>query len=255
MQEKTAQTTSATLDESGNALRNMMRFALLASLIGFGTGISNAATNGSADHAMPGMSGMDMKNMPATGMKDMPAMKPMDPAMHMAPLPPQGHYTSTVESYKVPDLKMVDEHGKPVLLPALLTGDAPVMLNFIFTTCTTLCPVMSATFQNIQAKLGSHRKDVRLVSVSIDPENDTPARLTEYAARFKAGPQWTFLTGTMQQSVDVQMAFGIFAGEKMNHTPVTFIRAKGAGKRWVRIDGLASADQVIKEYDKLAASN
>jgi protein SCO1/2 len=92
-----------------------------------------------------------------------------------------------------------------------------------------------------------------MVSVSIDPENDTPAELTKYAHKFKAGSQWTFLTGTSQQSVDVQMAFGIFAGEKMNHTPVTFIRAKGAANHWVRIDGLASADQIIKEYDKLQA--
>ena len=129
------------------------------------------------------------------------------------------------------------------------------MLNFIFTTCTTLCPVMSGTFREVQGKLGASRKHVHLVSVSIDPENDTPAELTQYATRFRAGAQWTFLTGSSQQSVDVQKAFGVFAGEKMNHTPVTFIKAKGAHDRWLRVDGLASAEQIIKEYDKLKAGN
>lgn len=218
--------------------RYMMYFTLLVSLISLGLGTSHAED----------MSGQSMKGM------DMKGMEPMDHQhMSMPPLPEKGHYTVVSKTYDVPDMRMVEASGKELGLRNLLNGDEPVMLNFIFTTCTTLCPVMSATFHDVQKKLGPGRKDVRLVSVSIDPENDTPAELTKYATKFKAGSQWTFLTGTVQQSVDVQMAFGIFAGEKMNHTPVTFIKAKGARSNWVRIDGLASAGQIIKEYDKLKA--
>jgi protein SCO1/2 len=133
-----------------------------------------------------------------------------------------------------------------------LTDDrSAVMLNFIFTTCTTICPVMSSTFQHVQEKLGKEIKSVRLVSVSIDPENDTPVKLKEYAARYKAGPQWTLLTGSLENSLTVQKAFDVFAGEKMNHKPITFIKPKGA-KDWVRLEGLMDADQVIKEYDKVS---
>ena len=92
-----------------------------------------------------------------------------------------------------------------------------------------------------------------MVSISIDPENDTPARLKEYAAKNKAGAQWTFLTGSLENSVAVQKAFGVFAGEKMNHKPITFMKAKGSDKNWVRLEGLAEADQILNEYDKVGS--
>jgi protein SCO1 len=239
-----------TVQEAPARLSGVIRFMLLVSLAGCGMGFANAAQNGESGQSMQDMPGMEMKNMPAMDMKDMSGMKPMD-AMHMAPLPDQGHYTRSEASYVVPDVKLIDANGKPVRLRALLAGDAPVLLNFIFTTCTTLCPAMSGTFQNVQGKLGPQRKDVHLVSISIDPENDTPEKLKEYAARFKAGRQWTFLTGTLDDSVSVQKAFGNFAGEKMNHKPLTFIKPGGTSGRWLRIEGLASAEQIINEYDKL----
>ena len=127
------------------------------------------------------------------------------------------------------------------------------MLNFIFTTCTTICPVLSATFQQIQEKLGADQKTVRLVSISIDPENDTPAKLKVYAEKFKAGPQWKLLTGSLENSLIAQKAFGVFAGEKMNHKPLIFLRSKNSGNQWVRIEGLAEAGQVIQEYEKIGA--
>jgi protein SCO1/2 len=144
----------------------------------------------------------------------------------------------------------VDENGKSVSLRELTDGSSPVMLNFIFTTCTTICPVMSSTFHQVQEGLGKKHKNVRMVSISIDPENDTPKKLKEYAAKNMAGAQWTFLTGSLENIIQVQKAFGAFAGEKMNHKPITFIRAKGA-KDWEKLEGLAEAEQVIKEYEKL----
>lgn len=123
------------------------------------------------------------------------------------------------------------------------------MLNFIFTTCTTVCPVMSATFSQAQGKLGK----VRMISISIDPEHDTPSRLKEYAKRFEAGPQWSMLTGSLENSIAVQRAFDIYRGDKMNHEPVTFMR-KEPDQPWVRINGFISADDLVREYEKLASN-
>jgi protein SCO1/2 len=148
----------------------------------------------------------------------------------------------------------VDENGKTVSLRELADGHSPVMLNFIFTTCTTICPVMSSSFHQAQEKMGKNRKDVRMVSISIDPENDTPRKLKEYAAKNKAGAQWTFLTGPLEDILSVQKAFNSFAGEKMNHKPITFLKAKGSATRWLRMEGLVEADQILNEYDKLAAN-
>ena len=127
------------------------------------------------------------------------------------------------------------------------------MLNFIFTTCTTICPVMSATFSMVQEKLGPEHGKVRMISISIDPEHDSPSRLNAYAKKFGAGAQWSMLTGSIGNSIAVQRAFDAYFGDKMNHRPVTFMR-KGPGKPWLRIDGFASADDLLREYRKLVSN-
>jgi protein SCO1/2 len=72
-----------------------------------------------------------------------------------------------------------------------------VILSFIYTTCRDICPVVTARLSQLEEKLGSVvGRDVFFVSVSIDPENDTPEKLKEYAKAFSAGPSWLFLTGT-----------------------------------------------------------
>ena len=162
-------------------------------------------------------------------------------------------YTRSLAAYNIPDLKLVDMNGAAVSLRERLEGNEPVMLNFIYTTCTAVCPVMSATFYHVQNQLGAESSKLRMISISIDPENDTPAKLREYAARYKAGPQWTMLTGSAESSMAVQRAFGTFRGDKMNHAPATFIRTGGADKPWLRLDGFASAPDIINEYRQLAS--
>ena len=133
-------------------------------------------------------------------------------------------------AYTIPDVKLVDADGAAVPLRSELADqDRPVILNFIFTSCTAICPVMSATFSQVQAALGPEREAVRMVSISIDPEQDTPAALKAYAGKFGARPQWQMLTGSLDDSIAVQRAFDVYRGDKMNHQPATFLRA-GAGQ-------------------------
>ena len=139
------------------------------------------------------------------------------------------------------------DDGKAVDFLAELNDGRPVYLNFIYTTCTTICPLSSQVFSMLQQKLGADRDKVHLMSVSIDPEQDTPARLRAYAGKFHAGPGWTHYTGTSAASIAVQRAFNAFRGDKMNHTPLTLYRA-APGQAWVRLDGFATADQLLGEY-------
>lgn len=161
--------------------------------------------------------------------------------------------TRSTAEYKIPPVTLVRDDGKTISLPEELDDGRPVVLNFIFTTCATICPVMSQSFSQLQDKLGTDRDKVHLVSISIDPEQDRPARLAEYAKKLHAGPQWGHYTGTTQASVAVQRAFDAYRGDKMSHTPVTFLRAK-PGRPWVRIDGFASADELANEVRELLAS-
>jgi protein SCO1/2 len=156
-------------------------------------------------------------------------------------------YQRSLASYTVPAVTMVNQDGQRVTLPEFLDVDAPVMLNFIFTSCTAICPAMSAIFARVQTELGSDSERLRMVSVSIDPEHDKPEALSAYARRFGAGPQWEFLTGSLDDSIAVQRAFDADRGDKMNHVPMTLFRATPESQ-WVRYDGFATAAELVKEY-------
>jgi protein SCO1/2 len=156
-------------------------------------------------------------------------------------------------SYQVPDLKLVAQDGKVVSLPVEMNDGRPVVLNFIFTSCEAICPLMTQTFSEFQRKLGAESRQVHLMSISIDPEQDTPARLREYAKTFEAGPGWTFYTGTEAASIAAQKAFNIFRTDKMSHTSVTFMRS-APGASWRRVDGFATPDDLLREYRSLVAN-
>jgi protein SCO1/2 len=169
---------------------------------------------------------------------------------------PHAHAMSTgthvaMANYVVPDIWLVRDDGQRVSLLKEIDDGRPVALNFIYTTCPGVCPIMSAVFAQFQERLGAERSKVHMVSISIDPEQDTPARLRDYARRFSAGPQWQHYTGTVAASVTAQKAFGAYRGDKMSHDPLTLMRP-APGKPWVRIDGFASGLDLLTQYLALA---
>jgi protein SCO1/2 len=153
--------------------------------------------------------------------------------------------------YAVPPIKLVRDDGKDVSLADELNDGRPVVLNFIYTTCSGICPLASHIFAQLQRKLGSAADRVHLISISIDPEEDTPARLRDYAQRYGAGASWQHYTGTVAASLAAQRAFGVYKGDKMGHTPVTLLRATPGGP-WVRFDGFATADVLLQELQSQA---
>lgn len=161
-------------------------------------------------------------------------------------------YQVSRKAYKLDGLPLLRMDEQVVELANEVPADQAVVLNFIFTSCTTVCPVLTATFTSFQEKLGADAAKIRMISISIDPEQDTPVKLREYAKKYQAGPQWKFYTGNVSQSVAAQQAFDIYRGGKTNHIPVTFLRAAGKTE-WVRLDGFTSTTDLLKEYQQLAA--
>lgn len=176
-------------------------------------------------------------------------MDQMDHAAHEHhhPAPPPSVKRSLV-AYRLPEIALVRQDGKAVRFPEEIDDGRPVVLDFIYTSCTEICPVTSQIFSELQRKLGAERAHVHMVSISIDPEYDTPARLTQYARKYDAGTQWQHYTGTQEASVAMQRAFDVYRGDKMNHFPVTFLRPS-PGKPWVRLEGFATPDVLLQEYN------
>lgn len=164
-------------------------------------------------------------------------------------LPESRDYTRTRATYEAPALTLRNRFEEKVRLDNFLARDRPVLMQFIFTSCATICPVMSATFAQAQSDLLEAAPDTRLISISIDPEYDTPERLRAYAKRHNAGEAWTFLTGQYEDVFTIVRAFdAIYEGNnKMYHEPYTYLRA-APGEPWVRINGLVSARTLLEEY-------
>ncbi|KVZ72655.1 hypothetical protein WL22_12310 [Burkholderia ubonensis] len=174
-----------------------------------------------------------------------------DMHMHHAVAPGTTH---SMADYALPPVELVRDDGKTVSLVDELNDGRPVILTFIYTSCTTICPMISQTLERLQGELGSDLDKVHIVSISIDPEEDTPARLRAYAARFGAGPEWQHYTGTVDASIAAQRAFNVYRGDKMNHAPVAFLRA-APGRQWMRIDGFATPSELLAAYRDVVASD
>ena len=159
-------------------------------------------------------------------------------------------YKRTIEKYRVPDVTLVNQDGKRIDLKTFLDGDKPVILDFIYGTCTTICPVLSIGFSHFQKKMGPDADKVRLVSISIDPDNDTPQVMKEYLQRYNAREGWDFLTGKREDIIVVMKAFDAYVVNKMNHYPLTILRAPGDNE-WIRINQLLPTSDLMAEYKLL----
>ena len=137
--------------------------------------------------------------------------------------------------------------GLLVRLVEELDPHRTVVLSFVFTACTAICPVVSGTLSKLQRRIGRDNPVVQLVSVSIDPDQDTPARLADYARKFDAGTNWHYYTGRFETSIRVQRAFDAYRGDKMNHVPDIYVRRAGE-QVWVRLAGFASVDDLLAEF-------
>jgi protein SCO1/2 len=141
----------------------------------------------------------------------------------------------------------------------------PFVANFIFTRCPTICPAFTRRMARVQQETARHGEQLQLVSFSVDPNYDTPARLAEYARTHGANPtRWSFLTGDYQRLKDtVVNSFKIAMGrESMDEADVMGIFH---GDHFVLVDGAgeirgyyASNDDdafqaLLRDADRLAA--
>ena len=175
----------------------------------------------------------------------------MDHSAHMAMM--QKPQKRSIESYSLPQVSLINQDGLEKDLNKILDSDKLVVVDFIFTTCTTICPVLSAGLTSFHKTLGDKADDVILVSITIDPEHDNPEILKAYSQKYKMKSGHELLTGSKQDINTVMKAFDADMPNKMTHYPLTFFRAPGK-QEWVRVFGLMSINDLMKEYDNLMKS-
>lgn len=136
----------------------------------------------------------------------------------------------------IPDTPVLDQHGRQLRFYSDLVAGRTVAMNFVFTTCTTICTPLTAIFREVQ-KDTAH-EPVHLISISVDPESDQPEILAQFAKKFEAGPNWTFVTGQPSDIDDLLRSLEAFTIDKLGHTPLVLIGNEPAN-RWTRITGFS----------------
>ena len=159
-------------------------------------------------------------------------------------------YKRTIARYNIPDVILIDQDNRPVRLIEYLNTEKPVVLEFIYTACTTVCPVMMVKFANLQRRLEPDTEQARMISISIDPENDSPEILTGYRNHYQARPGWDFLTGSPEAIRKVMAAFDTRATDMASLDSPVLLRAPGSD-RWVRLTGEIDSVTFWEEYQSM----
>jgi protein SCO1/2 len=154
----------------------------------------------------------------------------------------------------VADARLMDQDGAPLQFRSEVIGDRVVVVDFVFTTCTTVCPALSALFTRVQERLGDRLgRGVELVSVSLDPAHDTPERLKAYARRHAAGPHWTWLTGPQEDVERVLRGLGAYTPDFSAHLPMVLV-GDGRTGEFTRLLGFPAPDRIAAEVERLVAA-
>ena len=152
------------------------------------------------------------------------------------------------------DTPLLDQDGKKMRFASEAVGDKVVVIDTIFTTCTLICPILGAIFADLQDQLGDRLgREVRLLSITVDPQTDIPPRLKKYAGQWEAKPGWTFLTGGKKDVDHVLEGLGLYAADFTEH-PSAFLVGDGRRGKWTRFYGFATPEQLMGTIDDMLRS-
>lgn len=176
-----------------------------------------------------------------------------DQHQHAGPMPKTPTEVELLEGLSIPDVLVTTDSGDQVRFFSDLIQGRVVVVNFIFTTCTTICPPMGAIFSQLQSKLGDRvGREVNLISVSVDPVTDTPERLRAWGRRFDAGPGWTLVTGDKLEMDRLLKALEVFTPDYEDHSPMVLVGDEASG-RWQRAYGLAPPAKLLEVLAQVRA--
>jgi protein SCO1/2 len=143
------------------------------------------------------------------------------------------------------ETRLTDQDGRPVDLARDLVGNRVAAIQFIFTRCTTTCPILGSQFGQVRALLGDRMaKEFALISITVDPEYDRPEALKDWGRRYGAGPGWSLVTAPKPEMDQLLKRLGTSSADRQNHQSQVLV-VDGASSRFLRTSGLASAAELV----------
>jgi protein SCO1/2 len=149
------------------------------------------------------------------------------------------------------DVELINQDGKKVRFYTDVLKGKTVVVNAFFTTCTSVCPPMNRNMEKIQEAFGDRvGRDVFLVSITVDPEVDTPPRLKDYAQKFHATPGWIFLTGKKENIDWALYKLGQYVETKDDHRTILIIGNERTGL-WKKAFGMANVNELVQVVESV----
>jgi protein SCO1/2 len=166
-----------------------------------------------------------------------------------APAAPDGAESASAKYFT--DIQLVNQNGEKMRFYSDLLQGKTVIINSFFATCQGSCLPITRNLEKVQEALGDRLgKDARIISISVDPEVDTPAELKAFSKKFHARPGWYFLTGSKENVEFVLKKLGQFVEDKNDHLNIFIIGNERTGL-WKKAFGLAKSEELIKVVDSV----
>src|SRR5215470_17807235 len=145
------------------------------------------------------------------------------------------------------NLPVVTQDGKTLKFYDDVLKGKIVLISFIYTNCPDICPLTTARIAQVEDKLGDMvGRDIFFVSMSVDPERDTPEKLKEFAMAFDAGPGWLFLTGKPEDIRLINSKLGDKSRKLSEHRNEIVLGNDTTGE-WTRNTVLGDMDRLIMD--------
>ena len=153
------------------------------------------------------------------------------------------------------DLQLADVDGQTIRFKSEAVGNRIVVVGFIYTSCTTICPVTSAVFADVQQRLiktlgERFGHEAKLITLTVDPATDTSERLKAYAANFASAAGWLWLTGEKPQVDRVLTGLGAYAADFTRHSGAVLVGDARTGD-WMRFYGIPNPTDIVNRVDQL----
>jgi cytochrome oxidase Cu insertion factor (SCO1/SenC/PrrC family) len=149
------------------------------------------------------------------------------------------------------DRPLVDQDGQQHRFFSDLLRGHIVVLNVVFTHCEDACPLMTKRLLGVSREVGDRfGQDVRFISVSVDPQRDTPERLKAFAVEQGADlPGWRFVTGNADDSQYILGRLGQWSDDENDHSTLLLV-GNASQARWSKIPPQATSAQIITKIDE-----
>jgi cytochrome oxidase Cu insertion factor (SCO1/SenC/PrrC family) len=157
--------------------------------------------------------------------------------------------TEKPDKFVIPDVIVTDQNGKKLNFYTDLVKNKKVIVNFVYTSCNGICPTTGGHFAKLQTALGKKvGTDIFMITITTDPETDTPERLKAWSKKYNPAPDWTLVTGSVE---NITRLLQVFTGDGVNtgyHVPaVCLVNDIKKSQNWTY--GLAPIEDLLKMVD------